>query len=202
MSKVYEHLNDHDVAMITSFITSSNDDRIINKEYLSHNQNRKNNKDLAKAIRDLKYSFIRIVGYYSEGDNEEGSEPVREESFFVINPEYRNYTVFTKDMVNLAKKFEQESVIVWNYNINTATCYETKDFKNYRATEGFKGFSIDKAREYAWTQFKKNWFEFGSDGIETYRIYNVSEYWKDPNDRMKLVRLMFLREYYFGERYR
>ena len=115
MSKVHEHLNDHDVAMITSFITSSNDDRIINKEYLSHNQNRKNNKNLAKAIRDLKYSFIRIVGYYSEGDNEEGSEPVREESFFVINPEYRNYTVFAKDMVNLAKKFELESVIVWNH---------------------------------------------------------------------------------------
>lgn len=100
LSRLLFHLQNNNVAFITAF----------RSEY-SRNENEKRNKILARDLANAGYSYIRIIGGYKDDEN---SEPVTEDSFAVIltdlNPKKQNE--FFNDMLNFAKNFDQDSVLI------------------------------------------------------------------------------------------
>ena len=210
MSRIYQHLEEDDIATITAFVTEDNDSRIDFKKSRNLKKNRGANRDLGKVLRSLGYSYIKLIGYYKE-EGKKGEDgkvvqlpPIREESFFVIKPAGREYKVFVEDMVNMANVFEQESVIVWNHETGVATMYATSDFENYKKALTFKGFKINKVREIAWTQFKKDWFAFGADeDNSTSEIAKVEDHIikESANSHTKLSSLALRKKMAFGKYY-
>lgn len=155
MSRIYQHLKTDYVGCITSFITGNNPNRIVTNKARSHKENKKANKKLSADLQKLGYGFVRVTGYYQE----EGSiSPDKEESYFVICPKGISFENFAKSLVALARKYEQESIVVWN--TRQGWMLATDDFKEYKRVMTFNSFSIDKIREVAWTQFNNNWFMF------------------------------------------
>lgn len=208
MSRIRQHLEEDDIATITSFITEDNDRRINNKNRRSKKQNKKTNKELGEFLHYLKYSYVRVKGYYKEEEDERDSEgnpivypPVYEESFFVIKPAGRSLNAFVKDMTNFAKKYEQESVIIWNHETKEAAEYHTRDFQNYEVKRVYAGFSINTVQEIAWTQYKKDWFVFGEEIDSDFVITEVEENFVNESDRTKISSLMSRRKDLFGDAY-
>jgi hypothetical protein len=93
LSRVLQHHQDRGFALITAW-----------KDYFSTRENRLRNADLLADIRALGAGAIRIVGYY-KGE--------REESFFVPRPETMSPEEFSRAMVRLGMKYDQEGVLVY-----------------------------------------------------------------------------------------
>lgn len=201
MSRIVEHLESDNIATLTSFITGNDERREENKKSLTNNENKKRNKELSKDLKSFGYSFIQVDGAYKQVGQ---SDPVKETSYFIICPKGYSLDSFTKDMINLAKKYEQESVIVWSYEDKKARMYETTDFKIYNNSITFNDFGINKAQDIAWTQFKNNWFSF-EDISECEDIYTCTNVYEDNNDEFEpttpVRRISSKRYKEFGEWY-
>lgn len=78
-------------------------------------QNRNYNKQLASRLKFLGYYFIKVTGCYTE--NIESSSSILVESFLVPvydikTKESIDFDTFKSDIVELGKKFKQDSVLV------------------------------------------------------------------------------------------
>ena len=198
LNRIRQHLETDNIATITSYITGDDSRRIVQKKRMSGNANRAQLKKLASDLKNLRYSFIRVDGEYKQAGQD---EPVDEVSFFVICPEGVALETFTKDMINLAKRYEQESVIVWDYSEKVATLYGTDDFKTYHVWTRFRNFKLNDATAEVWTRFKGHWFTFTDSENESYQPISVSETDIDYSNPVHPYRLSHYRKEMFGKWY-
>ena len=112
INRVLQHLNNDNTCMITAY-----------RSNFSNKQNEIRNKKLANDIRNLGYSYIRIIGSYIEKGN---IEPTEENSFLIIDKDLteEGQNKFFNNMLKLCELYDQDSVLISlpnNKNILTAT---------------------------------------------------------------------------------
>lgn len=135
INRVLEHLNSDNTCSMTAY-----------RSNYSHKQNELRNKKLANDIRNLGYSYIRIIGSYIEKGNTELTE---ENSFLIIDKDLteEGQNKFFNNMLKLCELYDQDSVLISlpnNKNILPAS-YN----KNGNIEYGpFKSLNIDKMNEF------------------------------------------------------
>jgi hypothetical protein len=154
-----KHLLTDNVAVITSFITSDSDDRPTKQKRKVKSQNKESNDALSRDLQRLAYGFNRVVGYYDE--NQQGN-PTKEQSFFVICPKSVSYENFADTLIALARKYEQQSVVIWDCESQSAELWGTDDYVTYEKWNTYHSFNIDKITGDAWSKWKKYTIEFPS----------------------------------------
>ena len=143
VNRVLSHVKDKDIAMITAFRT----DPKLNR---SLKDNRAKNKELESDLNLLGYKgYIKVVGYWNETPEDSESSPTSEETFLVLNVGNKSFDDFVEDMVDLAAKYNQQGVMVWNHKENKAKIYN----KQGNVESIFPNFSIDSMTQ-GWTQIK------------------------------------------------
>ena len=166
MSRIVQHTKDSNVATITAFITSDSDDRPTKKKMQSHKQNKAVNSQLSNDLQKLGYGFSKVTGYWDETKSGDPENAVREETFYVICPKVTPYEAFEQSIIALAKKYEQQAVVVWSCEQQKAKLIGTDDYENYDVWGTFSNFNVDVALSEAWTQFKSHNFVFSSDTVD------------------------------------
>ena len=160
MGVIWEKLNDFDLATITSFITEDNPSRSNNPRELPIEINRSRNRQLMSDLRKKNYGPRKVGGIYTEKNAPADSMNGFEESYFVVCPRSKSFTEFMDDMVGLAKKYEQESVIVWDHDEKRAYMYGTNDYERYSLWDEFRAYTFDDIRQRARTIYGKHFFTF------------------------------------------
>lgn len=155
-------MKDGYIGCITSFVTSNNSDRADRPTAQSHKKNKSANKQLSKALQSYGFGFSRVSGAYKE---ENSDSVASEETYFVICPKDMSFDDFTDTLLKLARKFEQESIVVWNGPEKKGYLLGTEDFRKYQTWAKFSSFSINKIRDVAWTEYKRHWFAFNENLI-------------------------------------
>ena len=105
MSRLINHLENNDVAFITSF-----------RHNLSKSENLKRNKELALDIHNMGLGYIRVKGGYLEEPENKGQEPktVIEDSYAIIHrpTDSKSQDEFFNEMLGLCGKYDQDSVLI------------------------------------------------------------------------------------------
>lgn len=103
LSRVWQHTQEegNPFGMMTAF----------RGEY-SYDQNVIRNLKLKNDIRDLKYGFFYVDGYYIENEGTPNEKRVSEDSFFIVGSKSDNDGKLRGNMIMLAKKYNQETVLV------------------------------------------------------------------------------------------
>jgi len=122
LSRILDHLENHDVAIITAFRDVLNvchnekchkpddyTDKTGNTP-LTDKQNLKRNSLLYAAMMQKAYAITKVDGTYIEKFGEEAAKHVNENSFFVVN--INNNPKFADTIVKLGKYFCQDSVLI------------------------------------------------------------------------------------------
>ncbi len=106
LSRVYSHINNVNipVAIITAFRGAFDDTNVYQKNVWQ-------NKKLAQKIREAKYGYFFIEGYWHETDDETGHQgKVKEDSIFIIGGENDNGRL--KGLIRQwIKEFNQEAAV-------------------------------------------------------------------------------------------
>jgi len=119
LSRVLQHIENHDCATITAFRSNPDDlSRCVlpekeeveeaKKDILSKNKLR--NRDLKASLLDKGYGVTNVVGSYVENFMEENSIEVKEDSLFVVN--LKDSPDFFSTIEKLGKIFCQDSVLI------------------------------------------------------------------------------------------
>lgn len=128
LSRVLEHIQAHDCAVITAFRSDPDDtskcvDNAVDgtqemqpedlgeadkKETLSKNKIR--NRDLKATLLDKGYGVTPVIGSYVENFMEENSVEVKEDSLFVVN--LKEDGAFIDTIESLGRKYCQDSVLI------------------------------------------------------------------------------------------
>lgn len=115
LSRIYEHMNNHDIAILTAFRNQNslckiknNDpqDKVYNKQ-----ENLERNRELFNDLKSNNYSITKAKGSYVEnyGNNIEANKPVTENSYLVVN--IKDNPDFKNNIINLGIKYCQDSVL-------------------------------------------------------------------------------------------
>ncbi len=99
LSRVLQHINDNEICFISACRNEN-----------SNKENEKYTEELVTDIRSLGYSYITILGGFTENQGKENEVDVTEASFFVINN--GNKKTFAEDMLWLCGKYKQESILL------------------------------------------------------------------------------------------
>ena len=180
---IWNKLSNKDLATITSFITNEDPNRPDAKTELSIEENRARNRRLMNDLREKDYGPRPVTGMYVTQNTPAGSESGSdiEESYFVVRPDDISFEDFTNDMINLAKEYEQESVIVWNHIDKIAKMYRTQDYENYKVIDEFRAFAFDDIVQRARTAYGKHFFTFMHGNVK--RLMTSKD---KPNQKLSL----------------
>ncbi|WP_290943549.1 hypothetical protein [Hyphomonas sp.] len=127
LNKIRQDMSDYDTAFITAFRGDINDKSMCvyvppSEEELSERnkmgkrgvQNKRNNRELSAYLLSQGYGVKNVQGSYIENfgsvDPEKVPREVKEASFFVTN--LNNDPEFAEQIINLGKRFCQDSVII------------------------------------------------------------------------------------------
>ena len=127
LNKIRQDMSDYDTAFITAFRGDINDKSMCvyvppsEEELFERNkmgkrgvQNKRNNRELSAYLLSQGYGVKNIQGSYIENfgsvDPEKVPREVKEASFFVTN--LNNDPEFAEQIINLGKRFCQDSVII------------------------------------------------------------------------------------------
>ena len=127
LNKIRQDMADYDTAFITAFRGDINDKSMCvytppSQEELSERDkmgkrgatNKRNNKELSAFLLSQGYGIKNLQGSYIENfgsiDPEKVPREVKEASFFVTN--LNNDPEFAEQIINLGKRFCQDSVII------------------------------------------------------------------------------------------
>ena len=157
-SRVLQHLETNNVAMITAFRTTT---------CRTAKANKVANADLSADLQRLGYGFTRVDGYYDENCGRDGSVADKERSYYVICPRGISYENFEDSLIALAMKYQQQSVLVWSMDKQKATLWGTEDYEDYDLWETFSSFNTDQSEAIAWTAFKGHELSFSNKVIES-----------------------------------
>lgn len=131
----------------------------------SEEENNIRKKSIVKDIKSLGYSYVPVFGGYKE----DGQDRASLEKSFIVYPyniqtkEYADFDDFKRDMINLGKKYNQDSVLVKDGKNNpiyiqcsTETPYDDND-------EGFSGVKYNHTDSEYFTALKK-WSDMSKNG--------------------------------------
>ncbi len=182
MNRILSHLHTNNIATITAFVTSDDKRRPTTQHRPSYAKNMERNEDMTQHLKNgftyvpdeddiqisdylgsgYHYPFSKVLGFYSETKD---SVPSFERSFYVICPDNISFETFKSDMLHLTKHFEQQSVLIWSKDEETAYLYGTDDYKNYNLWKKFDTYSVNvikQVKDIAWTQYNKDKLCFNS----------------------------------------
>lgn len=137
MSRLLQHANEGQLAFITGWRSTN-----------SRKQNSEANMSLSNDLKQAGLSFSKVKGGYIESTDPDGNElekpiAVEENTFAVYNNKYRPED-FKNLMVNLCKKYNQESVLI------TDAVYEDEkgNLRYYNYKRGPKDYNIEIKSKY------------------------------------------------------
>jgi len=118
LSRVYEHITEHDTAGLTAFRddpfdgSKCSDSAVVEEpsEERALKVNLRRNKELKATLLSLGYGVTRVMGAYIEGFKTEVAKEVSEQSFFIVNLE--DDPTFFDNIKMLGEKFCQDSVLL------------------------------------------------------------------------------------------
>ena len=118
LSRVHQHINAHDTAVITAFRNDpSSDEGCYNAKPPSEQEesqlkaNKARNKNLKAVLLKMGYGVTRVDGSYIENfDDVDNRKEVSEESFFVVN--LKDDPDFNNNISKLGQMFCQDSVLL------------------------------------------------------------------------------------------
>ena len=118
LSRVHQHINAHDTAVITAFRNDpSSDEGCYNAAPPSEQEesplkaNNARNKNLKAVLLKMGYGVTRVDGSYIENfDDVDNRKEVSEESFFVVN--LKDDPDFNNNINKLGQMFCQDSVLL------------------------------------------------------------------------------------------
>ena len=119
LGRLYDYMQSSDVGFVTAFKSPSwikshykvESGASVPREV--HKINRERNNDLLKNIRAKGYSCFKVDGSYENQERKNAGLPNytdKEESFAVVNTHHNKN--FVNDIVELGKKYNQESVLI------------------------------------------------------------------------------------------
>ena len=118
LSRVHQHINAHDTAVITAFRNDPSSDEGCYKAAPPAEQeesplkaNKARNKNLKAVLLKMGYGVTRVDGSYIENfDDVDNRKEVSEESFFVVN--LKDDPDFNNNINRLGQMFCQDSVLL------------------------------------------------------------------------------------------
>ena len=118
LSRVHQHINAHDTAVITAFRNDpSSDEGCYNaappaeQEESPLKANKARNRNLKATLLKMGYGVTRVDGSYIENfDDADNRKEVKEQSFFVVN--LRDDPDFNNNINRLGQMFCQDSVLL------------------------------------------------------------------------------------------
>lgn len=119
----------------------------------SAQENNNNYKELKRKVKELGYSFVPVFGGFVENGTDEVFEQslqVYPISSTVISKEY-DFDKFQEDMINLAKKYEQDAILIKRPDKNPMFY----DCKNNKWTDEFSGITYNDLMQKYFTSLKK-----------------------------------------------
>jgi hypothetical protein len=147
LSRIWSKTESHMCGTITAFRG--------NKSYA---QNRQNNAQLSRLLREKGYDVTPVMGIYAEI----GQPPKSEESFFVCDSNDRGNLV--NDMFHLAENYEQDSILIIPNGGKSAyllgTTRTPNEFLNYKQTMPLGGRLLGQIKDVAYTTVRGRPFSF------------------------------------------
>ena len=174
LSRVLQHIEAHDCAILTAFRNDPKDMSKCAKGSVDDNDqegntralNKKRNRDLKAMLLGFDYGVTAVDGSYIENFEQPDQIEVKEDSFFVVN--LNDDPDFVRNVQEMAEKFCQDSVIIIPQGGKAAYLYGTNesDFPGYGEKVEVGGLKMGKEAEFM-TRVNKRPFTF-SEGLETY----------------------------------
>jgi hypothetical protein len=174
LSRVLQHIEAHDCAILTAFRNDPKDMSKCAKGSVDDNDqegntralNKKRNRDLKAMLLGFDYGVTAVDGSYIENFKQPDQIEVKEDSLFVVN--LNDDPDFVRNVQEMAEKFCQDSVIIIPQGGKAAYLYGTNesDFPGYGEKVKVGDLKMGKESEFM-TRVGKRPFTFG-EGLETY----------------------------------
>ena len=118
MSRVIEHIKNHDCGMITAF-RNDKDCEDKSKGTYTPSENKARNKQLEIKLNLKKYGYSKVKGVYIENYGSEEAEECKEETFFVVD--INDKKTLRDDLIKFGTEYEQDSILfIENGTMNRA----------------------------------------------------------------------------------
>jgi hypothetical protein len=180
LSRVHQHMVEHDTAVITAFRDDPGDlERCIGETNDGepivdiHRENKLRNRNLKATLLSLGYGVTRVDGSYIEDFNTPQAVEVAEESFFVVN--LTESSNFFKDMVTFGEQFCQDSVLLIPKGGSMGHLVGTNnsEFPGYKEKISMGNRHLGEEGEFM-TRVKNRPFLY-KENLETYKNLSRSE---------------------------
>jgi hypothetical protein len=109
MSRVYEHILNHDTAFITAFRGNTEDTTKCRPGHSKTLKNTERNRQLKAALWQKGYGVTAVAGTYIEDFDTPAAQEVKEDSYFVVN--LKDDPEFKQIVSGLSKHFCQDSFL-------------------------------------------------------------------------------------------
>jgi hypothetical protein len=139
LSRVLQHIEAHDCAILTAFRNDPKDMSKCAKGSVNDNDqegntrslNKRRNRDLKAMLLGFDYGVTAVDGSYIENFEQPDQIEVKEDSLFVVN--LNDDPDFTRNVQEMAEKFCQDSVIIIPQGGKSAYLHGTNesDFPGY-----------------------------------------------------------------------
>jgi hypothetical protein len=174
LSRVLQHIEAHDCAILTAFRNDPKDMSKCAKGSVDDNDqegntrslNKRRNRDLKAMLLGFDYGVTAVDGSYIENFEQPDQIEVKEDSLFVVN--LNDDPDFARNVQEMAEKFCQDSVIIIPQGGKSAYLHGTNesDFPGYGEKVEVGDLKMGKEAEFM-TRVNKRPFTFG-EGLETY----------------------------------
>ena len=174
LSRVLQHIEAHDCAILTAFRNDPKDMSKCAKGSVDDNDqegntralNKRRNRDLKAMLLGFDYGVTAVDGSYIENFEQPDQIEVKDDSLFVVN--LNDDPDFVRNVQEMAEKFCQDSVIIIPQGGKAAYLYGTNesDFPGYGEKVEVGDLKMGKEAEFM-TRVNKRPFTFG-EGLETY----------------------------------
>lgn len=175
LSRVHQHIEEHDCAILTAFRNDPKDMSKCAKGSIDDTDqkgntrtlNKRRNRDLKAILFGFDYGVTAVDGSYIENFEQPDQIEVKEDSLFVVN--LNDDPDFVRNVQEMAEKFCQDSVIVIPQGGKSAYLYGTNssEFPGYGEKVEVGNLKMGKEAEFM-TRVNKRPFTFG-EGLETYK---------------------------------
>ena len=174
LSRVLQHIEAHDCAILTAFRNDPKDMSKCAKGSVDDNDqegntralNKRRNRDLKAILLGFDYGVTAVDGSYIENFEQPDQIEVKEDSLFAVN--LNDDPSFIENVEEMAEKFCQDSVIIIPKGGKGAYLLGTNnsDFPGYHEEVKVGDLKMGKEAEFM-TRVGKRPFTFG-EGLETY----------------------------------